>query len=64
MSIPQKADYTWRCDCEAEGESNTLSEAKKEARQHKQVCDKVTEGVFIDEYDLELGELSGRYWKA
>lgn len=60
-----KNDYTWRCDCDAEGSTNTLAEARKEARKHLRThTDKTPNwSVFIDQYDLEAGELSGKYWK-
>jgi hypothetical protein len=58
-------DYTWRCDCEAEGHTKTLGESRKEARTHLRThADKTPNwAVFIDQYDLDAGELSGKYYK-
>lgn len=63
-------DYTWRCDCDKEGEAKTLAEARRQAGNHlKHHFDKVPRWhVLIDEYDSEAGdfgngELTGRYWQ-
>jgi hypothetical protein len=62
--IRDSKDYTWRCDCEAEGCCGTLSEARAEAKRHlkNHPATEPTE-VFIDEYDHGEGELTGRYFK-
>lgn len=61
-----KYDYTWRCDCDAEGAADSLTDARRSARKHlKDHTDKTPNWtVFIDQYDLEAGELSGKYWKV
>lgn len=61
-----KYDYTWRCDCDiAEGLTTTLNEARREARKHlKTHRDKTPNwSVFIDQYDLQAGEMSDKWWK-
>ena len=44
----------------------TLNEARKEARKHLKIHTDKTPNweVFIDQYDLIEGELSGKYWKV
>lgn len=61
-----KFDYTWRCDCDAEGSTITLAEARKESRLHlKNHTDKTPNWkIFIDQYNKEEGELSGKYWEV
>lgn len=61
----KRFDYTWRCDCETEGSCENLATARKEARAHlKTHTDKTPNwAVFIDQYDIQAGELSGKYYK-
>jgi hypothetical protein len=57
-------DYTWRCDCEAEGHSLKLATSRHEAKEHLKLAHPTTKmTVFIDEYDLSEAELSDRWWK-
>lgn len=57
-------DYTWRCDCEAEGLEQYLVNANRSARYHlENECELEKPTAFIDQYDKEAGELSGKYWK-
>lgn len=58
-------DYAWRCDCETEGIATTLQDAADQSQIHlKEHTDKTPNWyVFIDQYDLIEGELSGKYWK-
>ncbi len=57
-------DYTWRCDCEAEATEQFLVNANRSARYHlENECELADPEVFIDQYDLEAGELSDKYWK-
>lgn len=61
----KRFDYSWRCDCNAEGSTQTLNESRREARAHlKTHYDKTPNWtVIVDQYDLREGELSGKYWK-
>lgn len=63
--MARKFDYTWRCDCDKEGTTQTLEDARKEAAAHlKEHADKTPNWtVYIDQYDIEAGELSDRYYK-
>ena len=58
-------DYTWRCDCEKEGETKTLREAHNEAKDHLRTHNDKTPNwtVFIDQYDNHEGELTDKYYK-
>lgn len=59
-----KFDYTWRCDCDIEGTTDNFVDARKESKKHlKTHLDKTPNWeVYIDQYDLLAGELSGKYW--
>jgi hypothetical protein len=58
-------DYTWRCDCEAEGTEQYLLNAGRSARYHlNNECELKDPTVFIDQYDKRAGELSDRWWKV
>ena len=68
-----KYDYTWRCDCDfAEGTCARLNEARRAAKRHLAECDggkdrELQESpvtVFIDQYDLDAGEMSDKWWKV
>lgn len=60
-----KYDYTWRCDCEAEGTEQHLLNAGRSARYHlANECELPDPTVFIDRYSYEDGELDGWYTKV
>lgn len=61
----KKFDYTWRCDCQAEATTQTLEQARKESIIHlKSHMDKAPNWeVFVDQYDIQRGELSDQYYK-
>jgi hypothetical protein len=65
IEIVPAFDYTWRCDCEAEGHTLSLKQSRREAKEHLKVAHPDTkQTVFIDEYDLSEGKLSDRWWKV
>lgn len=49
-------DYTVLLKTGYEKSALTLAEAKREAKEHPD------EQPYIDQYDLDAGELSGIYW--
>lgn len=57
-------DYTWRCDCGAEGHGLNLADMRREAKEHLKAHPTTKMTVFIDEYDLSAAELSDRWWKV
>lgn len=61
----KKFDYTWLCECGKEGLGATLKEAREGARAHLRTHYDRTPNwyVNIDQYDLIVGELSGKYWR-
>lgn len=57
-------DYIIRCDCGYEMTAiYTITEGKRMAKQHLDLDKCTGKEVFLDEYNLKAGELSGRYWK-
>lgn len=64
LGTKKRYDYTWRCDCNREGMNISLASAKKEARMHLVGIhpDNCNVQIYIDQYDLKAGELSGTYW--
>lgn len=62
-----KYDYSYSCECGGENSSyvsakEALAEATYHARNDKR-CGIKNPTVFIDQYDLNAGELSGSYTK-
>ena len=57
-------DYTISHPCGLEKICPTKRQARKEAKAHFNKCENKTDEVFIDEYDHELGEMTGNYSKV
>ncbi len=66
-SLKMKYDYSYSCECSGEngayGSKRAAVEAAKDHALNDKRCGVKNPTVFIDQYNLEEGELSGSYSK-